>query len=86
MDQHTYYRNWSCRCLELAAGGDDYTDSESDGYLNGDEAEATTSVETDPIVGTELMDAEGSAESDHEFFDTRLGGWVYLHTSVSGGL
>lgn len=71
--------------LELIAGGETYEDSESDGWLNGDEAEAHTRVDSDGIPGTQLLDVEAEAASDHEFYDTRLGGWIFLHTSVSGG-
>ena len=72
--------------LELTAGGDTYEDFASDGWLNGDEAEARTQCESDGIPGTALLDCEAEASSVHEFYDSRLGGWLYLYTSVSGGL
>jgi len=70
----------------LTAGGETYEDSESDGWLNGDEAVATTRVTSDEVFGSELFDVAAAASSDHEFYDTELGGWVFLHTSVSGVL
>lgn len=72
--------------LTLTAGGETYSDSESDGWLNGDEAEAVTYVESEGVPGNQLLDAEGTASSEHDFYDSRLGGWVFLYTSVSGGL
>jgi hypothetical protein len=72
--------------LELTAGGETYDDFASDGWLNSDEAEARTECESDEIPGTALLDCEAEASSDHEFYDSRLGGWLFLFTSVSGGL
>jgi len=72
--------------LELTAGGETFDDSASDGWLNGDEAEARTECESDEVRGTELLDCEAEASSEHEFYDSRLGGWLFLYTSVSGGL
>jgi len=68
------------------AGGETFDDSASDGWLKGDEAEAHTECESDEVGGTELLGCEAEASSDHEFYDSRLGGWLFLYTSVSGGL
>lgn len=72
--------------LELTVGGDDYTESDSDGELDSDEVEIYTWVESDGVWGSTLRSAEASASSVHEFYDSELGGWLFIESGASGGM
>lgn len=78
--------------LILNAGGEQYTDSESQGWLLSDEARATTRASQNRnqgewVYGEDLPTVSAEASSIHQFYDIELlgGEWFEMESEAMGG-